>query len=465
MTRTRTGRPPLHLEQLEAREVPAVAGASVVGTTLVVNADATNTQAEVRQLGTEYVVRDLATSKTWSFDVADVTSLRFNGGNAHDRFANNAVGLASVQYGNGGNDHLVGNSNKDTLNGGTGNDHLNGRAGADVLNGSDGNDVLVAIDNNTTDSLSGGAGRDAFWVDRTSGVRDKLSDAASTDWVQAVSSFARGGDRTLDGDRLADPTLLQSSSYGGIQYKQITGTPLFAVAGPKMTDIVQGYLGDCYLLSGLSALAKDSPATLQAYVVDFDDGTYGVRLGNNFYRVDNDLPVWRNYPTDLAYAGLGAANSMWVALVEKAFAWYRTSKGTYASIEYGNGWEGNRAFGSTSYDSRPINGYGGYNGGYGSATALANDIYNRFVNKQAVTVEFYNWGYAKAGSLPLIMSHVYTVANVVRNSSGVVTSIKLRNPWAEDGAGNDSNPNDGLVGLLPSQLYKLYGAVNWGKVT
>src|SRR6185312_11532202 len=82
-------------------------------------------------------------------------------------------------------------------------------------------------------------------------------------------------------------------------------------------------------------------------VVDFDDGTYGVRLGNNFYRVDNELPVANlangAVSSNLTNAGLGAQNSMWAAIVEKAYAHYRGSN-TYASVAGGGSTEVFNAF-------------------------------------------------------------------------------------------------------------------------
>jgi hypothetical protein len=45
-----------------------------------------------------------------------------------------------------------------------------------------------------------------------------------------------------------------------------------------------------------------------------------------------------------------------------------------------------------------------------------------------------------------------------------VTSVTLRNPWGVDGAGNDGNPNDGLVTVSVFSLYSLNGRVNWGRV-
>ena len=110
-----------------------------------------------------------------------------------------------------------------------------------------------------------------------------------------------------------------------------------------MTDVVQGNLGDCYFLAGLAAVADDTPHAIRQSVVDFHDGTYGVRFGNNFYRVDSDLPVASSTSRTPSYAKLGANNSMWVAIMEKAFAHYRKGSNSYASIESGWSVEVNRA--------------------------------------------------------------------------------------------------------------------------
>lgn len=145
---------------------------------------------------------------------------------------------------------------------------------------------------------------------------------------------------------------------------------------------------------------------------------------------------------------------MWVAIVEKAYAHYRTGANTYASLEGGWSVHVNRAFGATSAGEKSIS-------SYGSATALANDIYTRWANYQAVTVGFAG-GSVSSGS-PLINNHMYTVWSVTRNAAGQVVSIRLRNPWGTDGAGNDGN-NDGFVTVTPAQLFGSTGRVNWGRV-
>jgi hypothetical protein len=331
--------------------------------------------------------------------------------------------------------------------GDSGHDNLNGQSGIDKHWGGTGNDVMISIDAAFGEYVEGGSGTDTLWIDRVGSARDSIVGLTSEDRLQEVSSFANGADRTLNGDRIADPAVKTGQTY-----RAFTNNPLFSTAGPRMEDIRQGGLGDCYAMAGLSAIARDSPQAIRHDVVDFGDGTYGVRLGNSFYRVDNDLPVNIGGTTP-AYAGLGLQGSLWVALVEKAFAHYRRGANSYASIEFGWSVEINRAFRSTSAGEKSIQ-------SYGNATALANDIATRAGSGQAVTI-----GFTSGGGAPLVMSHQYTVASVQRNSSGTVISITLRNPWGVDGGGSaDSNPNDGLVTVTPAQLYAQSGAVNWGRV-
>ena len=66
------------------------------------------------------------------------------------------------------------------------------------------------------------------------------------------------------------------------------------------------------------------------------DGTVIVQLNKNgkavYVHEDESLPVSNG---SLAYAGLGAQNCTWVALMEKAWTYVRTSTASYASINAG----------------------------------------------------------------------------------------------------------------------------------
>ncbi len=389
------------------------------------------------------------------------------GGTGNDRLLGGAGN--DRLYGEAGNDHLeggagndmlwggdaddtlLGGDGDDQLMGGDGADHLNGQGGLDKLWGGNGNDVLIAIDAVFGEYVDGGAGADTLWIDAVGSSRDSVVGLESIDKVQAVSSFANGADRTLNGDRIVDPTPLS-----GHTHKRFANNPLFSSSGSKLNDIVQGGLGDCYFLAGLGAIALDSPHAIRQNIVDFNDGTYGVRFGSSFYRVDDDLAVTSSSATNPAYAKLGSQNSMWVALYEKAFAHFRRGQNSYASLVGGWSVEVNRAFGSTSAGEKSIS-------SYSNATALANDIAARYNGFQAVTVGFTSRTGGAAGGAPLLMEHMYTVAGIIRNSVGTITGIRLRNPWGTDGAGNDGI-NDGYVTVTPAQLFAQPGRVNYGRV-
>jgi hypothetical protein len=270
--------------------------------------------------------------------------------------------------------------------------------------------------------------------------------------VQQVASFANGADRTLDGDSIADP-----KNTTGYAYKRFSG-PLFSSAGPAMTDIIQGTDGDCWLMATLAGIARTNPQAIRQNVADFGDGTYGVRLGNNFYREDGDLPVTKSGTP--AFANLGAGNSLWVAVVEKAFAHYRTSAATYESLS--NGWasEALAAFRATETASPWIS-------SYSSADALRNALIGLSNNAKEVMISFNQNPSVSNGVIngtPLHDNHVYTLVGFARDTAGNLNQVILRNPWGFDGAGNDSNPHDGLVTVSIKTLYGCRGKVESGRV-
>jgi hypothetical protein len=456
----------LLVEGLESRELMSVTTPWFSGKTLVVPTDNASTSVDVRTSGTNIVISEVGTTRTWSYGSSLVDKVEFQGGAGNDRFVNNTSKL-SVAFGNGGNDVLLGGSAKDQFVGGPGNDRLNGRGGADDLWGDGGDDVIITIDNGTSDyvGLDPGDGRDIIWVDKTGSFTDTISGGEGEDKCQLVSSFANGADKTLNGDRIADPTAQYISGtdaannpiWSNGTHRRFQNNPLFASAGPVLTDIRQGAVGDCWLLAGMGAIANDNAHALRQNIVDFDDGTYGVRLGNSFYRVDDDLQVTSSFSATPVLAKLGAQNSMWVAITEKAYAYYRSGTNKYRDLN--NGWsvEVNRAFQSTNAGAKNIS-------SYASTTHLGNDIWDKWDRYQCVTIGFIsNTTSAIIPGTPLRDDHQYVVVSVSYDGNGVITSITLYNPWGVDGGGDDGN-DDGFIVVTPAQIAGLTGQVNWGAV-
>ena len=226
--------------------------------------------------------------------------------------------------GGAGDDCLFGEEGDDSLYGDGGADHLYAGSGIDSLEGGVGADTLVSIDDDDTDD-PGGAPTSTASGSTSSGT---VSFAATTDTVHdadsneadyslhEVKEFENGADKSLDGDDIFEP-------LGGTEWRDYTGDPLFASAGPTYSDVKQGDLADCWLLSSLAAAAHASPEAIRQLVVDLGDGTFAVELSGKQYRVDSEFAVFEDNPDVRKYAKGGNERSLWVAVVEEAFAMKR----------------------------------------------------------------------------------------------------------------------------------------------
>jgi hypothetical protein len=236
--------------------------------------------------------------------------------------------------------------------------------------------------------------------------------------------------RELTGQNLVDPAL----ANGVTRYANFSTRPLFADAGPTADDVRQGYLGDCYYLATLGSVAAVKPAKIEQSVVELGDGTYAVQFKRNghdiFVRVDGDLPTSAN--GQLAYAGLGADDSVWVAIMEKAFAYIRTTVASYSAIEAGWMTETTKLLGLSSTSNYTM----------ASASALMSKITQQLASGRAVT-------YATKPSVAdiLVGSHAYQVVSVT------AMTVRLRNPWGTDGYSVKDTDNDGYVTLTAAQAF------------
>jgi hypothetical protein len=237
---------------------------------------------------------------------------------------------------------------------------------------------------------------------------------------------------------LANPAL----SDPGVSYTSFAGDPLFSTDGPSANDIYQGDLGDCYFLSTLSAVAKVDPALIRKDIINNNDGTYTVDFnkgsGIKPIRVSADLPT--DSDGQLAYAGLGSGNSVWVAIFEKAFADFRTAAKSYASLS--GGWMA-EVFSDLGIKSQSTF-------AAASATALGALIAKDLNANDAATFATDN---TIQDGAPLITDHAYEIDSVILDSGNNPVAVRMRNPWGVDGAGNDGD-NDGYVTLTLQQAYE-----------
>jgi hypothetical protein len=170
-------------------------------------------------------------------------------------------------------------------------------------------------------------------------------------------------------------------------------------------------------MASLSAVAKVSPTTIRQTVADMGDGTYAVHFENGgsdtYVRVDGELPVnWMGTPV---YAGLGAENSIWVGIVEKAWAVYRHADAAYEEIEGGHASE---AFSEMSVDYVWLE-----MASVASFATSADLLWS--MNYQLALGESIVIGTIESGTTTLHISHEYRVSSVNLSAN----TITLYNPW------------------------------------
>lgn len=272
--------------------------------------------------------------------------------------------------GHGGRDYMRGNDGNDRMDGGSSSDTMFGDAGADRMYGSTGNDKVrgnAGMDTIVTvgggiDNVDGGGQWDYLWVDPSDLLKNVSSNEKKLGYVNKVDSFhsvtvetnsSFSISKELLGQDLVDP-LSRSKHYPyctdqGCALPQMTNfadRPLFATSGPSKNDIFQGSVGDCYFVAALSIVADSEPEHIRKLVVDLGDGTYAVRFYRGgkarYVRVDGDLYVPTSNQQDPLYAGLGVEDSVWVPVVEKAYAVFRKSISSYDSIAGGNASKGEK---------------------------------------------------------------------------------------------------------------------------
>ncbi len=368
--------------------------------------------------------------------------------------------------GDANNDVLYGDAGADVVRGGDNDDRLYGGADADLLEGGNHDDVLTSIGGGTADRVKGEGGFDSFWIDSDATERiedallgpDHLVEAVNGN-VHRIGSFERlrtdfGGfavtqtvSKELNGQDFFDPVPNMNNVYTAFANR-----PLFPSTGASKDDVEQRSVGDCWFMATLSAVAKVNPNRIEQSVCDLGDGTYAVRFWDGsdqrYYRVDNQLAVGSAGSTAPVFAALGTQNSMWVAVMEKAFCFFRDDEGTYASISGGWPDEAFSALGVQDVDSE-----GGSIWGY-SATELANDLAAQLASSKAVV--FCTEDEVPDGSM-LVGNHCYLVDRVNRDSSGNVSSIVMRNPWGPAGSG-------GYVTVTPQQARDVFDEFQYASV-
>ncbi len=403
------------LETLESRDLFSAGPLAVTqittpaGRALVVTATPANDNIHLDQTAKGLRISDGQWSTTLA---ARFASICVRGGAGDDTIVvSRSVSIPCSLFGDGGNDTLIASNSAAHLVGGAG------------------DDTLVSVTSRRA-SLRGGSGQDSFWtgddsshtlVDATRGEEE----LGNVHRIRQLAEepvghlFATSGSASLAAARLPEPL-----ADGGATYKDFGRNPLFAAAGPLEDDISQGNTGDCYFLAALSATARTDPNHIRQSIAPLGDGTYLVELHRDhapvYLRVDAKLPT--DVTGQPAYAGLGHDNATWVALIEKAFCFFRTSDGTapagsYANISSGYLDEAFEDLGANHIQSQTAD-------QLPNAQSLTTWIQSKQTTGQTVLLATL----PQTSSPTLLPSHAYTVDHVDGST------ITLRNPWGNPAA-------------------------------
>ncbi|MCL2700841.1 MAG: C2 family cysteine protease [Phycisphaerae bacterium] len=369
---------------------------------------------------------------------------------ATETFVFNGEFTSIVVYGFEGNDTIQFTATVTAMGciyGGEGNDTYY-LAGSNTIwaFGGLGDDLYVAVGGGQS-IITAGGGFNSYWVDMNDVIVDPSAAEIKAGAVHRIAEFYQPWSDKNDyipltpgGENFRDP-IVTSYAKG---YSNFSSSPLF-VGGPNYTDINQGNVGDCYFLASLASLAETNPMVIQQAVVSLGDGTYAVRFYKNgkevYVRVDGDLPVGSN--GQLAYAKPGDNGAIWVAVMEKAYAFFRTGGNSYASIN--GGWMADAYADITGTASTTRTTGGSVNSVYTFLQTQLND--GKAVTAASTT----------ASQGPIIGSHAYMIVSV-QDVNGVQT-VTVYNPWGYDGVKYDNNPNDGLITITVAQFQQYFSSI------
>lgn len=268
------------------------------------------------------------------------------------------------------------------------------------------------------------------WYTGSDSVRDSLGDLAAGSSTTQLQLLI--GKHFLGTDRPAIHRDAAGALAGG--YRLAGGS--LVVAGVSADDVRQGVNSTCYFLASLAGTARDKASRVTGLFTDNGDGTWIVRYATKG-KLDC-VTVDRLLPADAAgiylYANSGlqvsAANELWVALAEKAYAQVNESGriGQDGTNYYGNGNNNGIGWGASDQALAHIT---GLSTGLHAVPGLSNVSLIALVNSSRVlTVGLFNALASGATSDPTLVSsavdaHVYALTAY----DPITARFALVNPW------------------------------------
>ena len=251
---------------------------------------------------------------------------------------------------------------------------------------------------------------------------------------------------------LEDPAVMKDD-VSSLKYEWVRGE-LF-VDGVSKDDVVQGMIGNCYMVAGFAAVAQQQPDAIKNAITENRDGTFTVRFfepswGTGPARevkvtIDGQLPTQYG---GMRYGKGTDRTELWVPLLEKAYAQW---KGGYEAI--GNGGSAGNVMAALT----------GRRAGYDSLSPSRNEqeIFTKIKDTLAA-----GKGVA-AGTHGEDQEAMYTGTGIYAHHAYSITGtseengtryVHLRNPWGEvEPSGN--GPDDGNFKLPMKDFLKLYSSL------
>jgi hypothetical protein len=216
-------------------------------------------------------------------------------------------------------------------------------------------------------------------------------------------------------------------------------------------DVCQKYLGDCYLIAGMAAVAHTRPDLIEKAFQKRTDGTYDVSFyeqkGDAWKKVtvhiDADLP--HNDWYHLQYASGRDEKELWPALLEKAVA---QRAGSYAAIEAGVPGDALSMFTGKTSEMIDFKAKGTKPDEVFAALQKATKEH-----RPATASTFGESSNAKYTNSGLYADHAYSVwGTEVKDGKKYV---QLRNPWGDSEPANNGR-DDGIFKMELSEFMKMF---------
>ena len=282
------------------------------------------------------------------------------------------------------------------------------------------------------------------------GARATLAKFVTTDVVRNARIEAETGGPLEGGGQ---PKITTSDAHAGnVQFVEHPGK--IQVDGFSPDDPMQGGLGDCYLLSSLSAVAQSHPELLKNAISTNRDGSYTVTF---YERAEMSKPATKEQVTidgkfamkdgQFEYAAAREPHELWPQIFEKAYAAW---KGSFGRIEGGMGADALEAL----------------TGAKPGFTLLTPDL-TPAAAFAAVKAALADKGCVVALSQPftptepgLIADHAYTLLGTEEKDGQQL--VKLRNPWGSSEPGSDGK-DDGVFTMPVEKFMKAYTMIEYAR--